>query len=331
MGAKSHVRSVMYLCFNFASAILIILMNKALFSKLHFPAPSLLTAIQYVVIWALSRTQRYANSALLSSSRSNDTSPLKSKSPPEIRNFWPMALIMGIPVLVSNYSLEFNNVGFYQLAKTLQTPTIVLMDWLIAGKQPPSPRCLCALAAVLAGVIFSSVSDISVSLLGLCIALANLPLQCMSKVLTSKYVREGHEPLQLLERLMPASAMILAIVSLPLEGRLIWNSGADGIVHALPMICMSSVSAFLVQWSGVLVLGHTSALTYQLSGQLKSCVLMLGGALLFAEETNWRTIGGASLAIIAASVYTIWNLADQKAMKAEDKKRKLRRDPGMAV
>lgn len=309
-----RLRAPLYLAFNFASSIGIILTNKALFSELHFPAPSLLTAIQYFVIWVLSVTQRHVEAAR------HKGQPVAQRQP-KINNFFFMALLMGLPVMVSNYSLELNNVGFYQLAKALQMPTIVLMDWVIASKAPPSSRCIAALTAVFMGVLISSVNDVSVQLIGCCVALSNLPLQCAQKVLISKHVREGHDSLLFLERLMPTSGTCLALLSLPLEGREIWAFGFRPFLGALPGIIISAVAAFFAQWSSCLVLGHTSATTYQVAGQLKSCALIIGGCLFAHQQKSNRVIGGAMLAIAAGLFYTVWNIKDQKVQKAEDKRK----------
>jgi len=233
-----------------------------------------------------------------------------------------MALLMGVPVMGSNYSLELNSVGFYQLAKICQTPTVVVLDWVVAGKKPPTPRCCMALAALLAGVLTATINDVTVQLLGACVALGNLPMQCLQKVLMSKNVREGHEPLRFLERLMPWSALALGMVSLPLEGRALWNFGAHAFAMSIPAIFFSAVAAFFSQWSCCLVLGHTSALTFQLVGQLKSVMLLLGGHIFFAEESNPRMMLGATLAISSGMVYTYLNLEDQKKHKALEEHKK---------
>ncbi|KAL5698015.1 hypothetical protein ACHQM5_029104 [Ranunculus cassubicifolius] len=69
-------------------------------------------------------------------------------------------------------------------------------------------------------------------------------------------------------------------------------------------ILMSAVLGFLLQWSGALALGATSATTHVVLGQFKTCVILLGGFLVFGSNPGLTSICGAITALLGMSVYT---------------------------
>jgi hypothetical protein len=79
-------------------------------------------------------------------------------------------------------------------------------------------------------------------------------------------------------------------------------------------ILTSAVLGFLLQWSGALALGATSAITHVVLGQFKTCVLLLGNSYVFGSNQGKTSICGALTAIAGMSVYTYLNLR-QKTSK----------------
>ncbi|XP_028952029.1 nucleotide-sugar uncharacterized transporter 1 isoform X2 [Malus domestica] len=73
-------------------------------------------------------------------------------------------------------------------------------------------------------------------------------------------------------------------------------------------ILMSAILGFLLQWSGALALGATSAVTHVVLGQFKTCVILLGNYYLFSSNPGKTSISGAFTAIAGMSIYTYLNL-----------------------
>ncbi|KAK1292802.1 hypothetical protein QJS10_CPB17g00459 [Acorus calamus] len=74
------------------------------------------------------------------------------------------------------------------------------------------------------------------------------------------------------------------------------------------LIFLSTLFGFLLQWSGALALGATSATSHVVLGQFKTCVIMLAGYLLFNSDPGIVSLCGAIIALLAMSVYTSLNL-----------------------
>nr|XP_048334128.1 nucleotide-sugar uncharacterized transporter 2 isoform X2 [Ziziphus jujuba var. spinosa] len=77
-------------------------------------------------------------------------------------------------------------------------------------------------------------------------------------------------------------------------------------------VLISAALGFLLQWSGALTLGATSATTHVVLGQFKTCVILLGGYILFNSDPGLVSICGAVLALCGMSIYTSLNLKDQQ-------------------
>lgn len=110
-------------------------------------------------------------------------------------------------------------------------------------------------------------------------------------------------------------------------------------------ILISALLGFLLQWSGALALGWdfipdshlqilssfnlfnnslffgvcraTSATSHVVLGQFKTCVILLGGYLLFNSDPGFVSICGAVTALGGMSIYTSLNL--QKSQEASNK------------
>ncbi|CAD6336876.1 unnamed protein product [Miscanthus lutarioriparius] len=66
----------------------------------------------------------------------------------------------------------------------------------------------------------------------------------------------------------------------------------------------SALFGFLLQWSGALALGATSALAHVVLGQFKTIVIMLSGYLVFKSDPGFTSLCGAVIALAGMSVYT---------------------------
>lgn len=77
------------------------------------------------------------------------------------------------------------------------------------------------------------------------------------------------------------------------------------------VIFTSAILGFLLQWSGALALGATSAVSHVVLGQFKTCIILLGNYYIFGSNPGIISICGAFAAIVGMSVYTYLNLKQQ--------------------
>lgn len=82
-------------------------------------------------------------------------------------------------------------------------------------------------------------------------------------------------------------------------------------------ILISALLGFLLQWSGALALGATSATSHVVLGQFKTCVILLGSYFVFGSDPGFVSICGAVTALGGMSAYTSLNLQQQHDNKQQ--------------
>ncbi|KAL6520577.1 hypothetical protein OROMI_032137 [Orobanche minor] len=284
------------LTFNFFVSVGIILMNKSVLVNVGFNYPIFLTFIHYVCSWLIM--------ALLKSLSILSLSP-PSKST-KYSSLLSLGIVMSLSTGLANVSLKYNSVGFYQMAKIAVTPAIVLAEFVLLRKRI-STRKVLALTAVSVGVAVATVTDLQFHFFGACIALAWIVPSAVNKILWSNLQQQDNwSALALMWKTTPITLFFLVMLmpSLDPPGVLSfdWN------LYNSATIGGSAILGFLLQWSGALALGATSATTHAVLGQFKTCVILLGGFLLFGSNPGSTSILGASTALIGMSFYTYLNL-----------------------
>ncbi|CAL5328592.1 unnamed protein product [Camellia sinensis] len=297
------------LTFNFLVSVSIILMNKLVLGKVGFNYPIFLTFIHYICSWLLM--------AILKALSILSVSP-PSKST-KYSSLFSLGIVMSLSTGLANVSLKYNSVGFYQMAKIAVTPTIVLAELILFRKRVSFQKCvvnshclprLCingsylnpslktvlALTVVSIGVAVATVTDLQFHFFGACIAVAWIIPSAVNKIMWSNLQQQQNwTALALMWKTTPITLFFLVIL-MP------WLDPPDVIYGVITynwslynsgIIAMSAFLGFLLQWSGALALGATSATTHVVLGQFKTCAILLGGFILFGSNPGTTSICGA--------------------------------------
>ncbi|ERN15933.1 hypothetical protein AMTRI_Chr07g25270 [Amborella trichopoda] len=281
--------------FNFVVSVGIIMVNKLVLSKVGFNFPIFLTFIHYVVSWFLM--------ALFNTFSLLPSSPSKSAS---FSSLLSLGIVMSFSTSLANISLKHNSVGFYQMAKIAVTPTIVLAEFLFFRKSVSFHKVL-ALTMVSIGVAVATVTDLQFNFFGACVAIAWIIPSAVNKILWSKLQQQDNwTALALMWKTTPITLLFLLILIPWLDppGALSFNWNFNNTLA----IFVSALLGFLLQWSGALALGATSATAHVVLGQFKTCVILLGGSLLFHSDPGALSLCGVVVALCGMSVYTSLNL-----------------------
>ncbi|KAL5977901.1 hypothetical protein ACLOJK_036924 [Asimina triloba] len=239
-----------------------------------------------------------------------DVFSLLPASPPpkttSISSLLALGIVMSFSTGLANVSLKYNSVGFYQMAKIAVTPTIVLGEFAFFRKTVSIHKAL-ALVVVSLGVAVATVTDLQFHIFGALIALAWIVPSAINKILWSNLQQhENWTAIGLMWKTTPVTLFFLLVLMPWLDppGALSfdWNFSNTCAILA------SAVLGFLLQWSGALALGATSATTHVVLGQFKTCVILLGGYLLFNSNPGIVSICGAITALVGMSVYTYLGL-----------------------
>lgn len=286
------------LSFNFLVSIGIIMMNKLVLGRVGFNYPIFLTFIHYVLSWFLMAVLNVFG--LLPASPPSKSTPFSS--------LLALGAVMSLSNGLANVSLKYNSVGFYQMAKIAVTPTIVLAEFILFRKRVSFCKVL-ALTVVSIGVAVATVTDLQFHFFGSCIALAWIVPSAVNKILWSNLQQQDNwTALALMWKTTPITIFFLVALMPWLD-----PPGVLSFNWSFPnssAIFMSATLGFLLQWSGALALGATSATTHVVLGQFKTCVILLGGFFLFSSNPGMSSICGAVTALAGMSVYTYLNMID---------------------
>ncbi|MCO5594579.1 hypothetical protein L7F22_048612 [Adiantum nelumboides] len=283
------------LSFNFVVAVAIILTNKLLLGKVGFNFPIALTIVHYVVSWIFM--------AILNTLSLIPGAPA-SKTP--LASLVALGVIMSFASGLANVSLKYNSVGFYQMAKISVTPTIVFTEWALFRKRISFQKAL-SLAVVSIGVAIATVTDLEFNPFGAMVALAWILPSAANKILWSTLQqRDNWTALALMWSTTPLTVLSLVALMPCLDppGLLSFSWSLTNTVA----IFISAIFGFFLQWSGALALGATCATTHVVLGQFKTCVILLGGFLLFEANPGAKSLCGATMALSGMAMYTFLTL-----------------------
>ncbi|KAG9448531.1 hypothetical protein H6P81_008496 [Aristolochia fimbriata] len=288
------------LTFNFLVAVGIIMGNKLVMGKVGFNFPIFLTLIHYAFAWVILAI--FKAFSLLPISPPSKTTPFSS--------LFALGAVMSFSTGLANISLKHNSVGFYQMAKIAVTPTIALAEFIISNKRVSLHKVL-ALAVVSLGVAVATVTDLEFNIFGACIAVAWIMPSAINKILWSNLQQRGNwTALALMWKTTPVTIFFLLALMPWLDPPGVLSFRWD--VNNFSAILVSAILGFLLQLSGALALGATSAISHVVLGQFKTIVIMLGGYIIFNSDPGMVSIIGALAALCGMSIYTSLSLHESK-------------------
>ncbi|CAM6088262.1 unnamed protein product [Calypogeia fissa] len=200
-----------------------------------------------------------------------------------------------------NLSLGFNSVGFFQLTKLAKIPCTVLLETVFLRKKFGWSVQM-SLILLLVGVSIAAVTDLQLNAIG-----------SVLSIKASKYRPHSCCISQVLTRLYPF------LIGPSLDGALTKQnmfafSYTMKVLFFITLSCLISVS---VNFSTFLVIGKTSPLTYQVLGQLKTCLILAFGYVLLRNPFSWGNIFGIAVAVVGMVFYSYVCMVESQQRKVE--------------
>ncbi|KAI8049211.1 triose-phosphate transporter family-domain-containing protein [Syncephalis plumigaleata] len=296
--ATERHRTTAAILLNISSSVGIVMVNKLVFRIYAFEFATFVTVIHFCCTWA--------GLGICARLGTFEPKPVAWR-----RMIGLCATFCGFVVL-TNISLQYNSIGFYQMAKVLTTPAVAIIQFLFYSKTFTRPTII-SLAVICLGVCIASVTDVQMNFVGTVFALAGVLVTSLYQVwIGSEQKALQLSPPQLLYRQAPMSALMLLPCVFILDDvpALMRYELTMGAVCA---ILLSGVLAFLVNWSIFAIIGRTSAITYNVVGHAKLCLILVGGFIVFREEVDWRNLTGISIALFGIYLYSKIKMAEAAA------------------
>lgn len=211
-------------------------------------------------------------------------------------------------IVFMNLSLMHNSVGIYQLSKLVVTPCIAVIQFFHTG-QTISRAVAVSLTVITVGAALATRGDVSFSVPGMVIALIAVFLTALSQVYQSHVMKSvpGITVMALIRQSYPIALVLLALVAPAFES-------VQGFVDykwtstALALLGVSCAAAIAVNYAIVAIVGRFSALTYQVTGHLKTVLLFVAGWVIFEEHYHEMTFVGMAVTAVGLVLYTLEQL-----------------------
>lgn len=97
-----------------------------------------------------------------------------------------------------------------------------------------------------------------------------------------------------------------------------WLCNLYVFVSFQAFIVLSCLISISVNFSTFLVIGKTSAVTYQVLGHLKTCLVLTFGYVLLHDPFSWRNILGILVAVVGMVLYSYYCNAESQQQKASE-------------
>ncbi|XP_024389076.1 UDP-xylose transporter 2 isoform X2 [Physcomitrium patens] len=292
MAEKGGLGTVGALSLSVISSVAIVICNKTLITTLGFCFATTLTSWHLAVTFCSLHVARSLK--------------LFEHKPFDSRTLFGFAILNGISIGLLNLSLGFNSVGFYQMTKLAIIPCTVLLETVFFRKRF-SQRIQFSIALLLFGVGIATVTDMQLNFLGSVISCLAIVTTCVAQIMTNTIQKRFKvSSTQLLYQSSPYQAATLFVAGPFLDAALTNRNvfSFDYTSYVLFFVVLSCLISVSVNFSTFLVIGKTSAVTYQVLGHLKTCLVLAFGYILLKNPFSWRNIFGILIAVIGMGLYS---------------------------
>mmetsp|Transcript_3966 Transcript_3966/g.4483 ORF Transcript_3966/g.4483 Transcript_3966/m.4483 type:complete len:315 (+) Transcript_3966:224-1168(+) len=237
----------------------------------------------------------------------------------ELKPLLIFSVLNGMSIGFLNLSLGFNSVGFYQMTKLAIIPCTVILQSIFYGKRF-STTVKASLGVLLAGVGVATVTDMQLNFLGSILSGCALLTTCVAQIWTNTMQKKYTiGSTQLLYLSAPYQTLTLLTIGPPLDHALVGMTVLDFEYTStvIALIVLSCLIAISVNFSTFLVIGKCDAVTYQVLGHLKTCLVLLFGFVVLQNPASWRNISGILIAVVGMVLYAHYN--DKETQAANSK------------
>ncbi|KAG6505180.1 UDP-galactose transporter 1-like [Zingiber officinale] len=276
--------------------VTVIIMNKWIFQKLDFKFPLTVSCIHFVC----STVGAFVAIKFLK------IKPLiEVKYQDRWRRIFPMSFVFCINIVLGNVSLRYIPVSFMQTIKSFTPATTVILQWLV-WKKIFEWRIWASLVPIVGGILLTSITELSFNGLGFCAALLGC-LATSTKTILAESLLHGYkfDSINTVYYMAPYATMILAIPAMLIEGAGVmnWIYTHQSIYSSLVIIFSSGILAFCLNFSIFYVIHSTTAVTFNVAGNMKVAVAVLVSWLIFRNPISAMNAFGCAVTLLGCTFY----------------------------
>ncbi|POS69218.1 hypothetical protein DHEL01_v212388 [Diaporthe helianthi] len=217
----------------------------------------------------------------------------------------PIGVMFSLSLVCGNLAYLTLSVSFIQMLKATTAVATLLATWAFRIA-PPNIKVLGNVSIIVLGVVIASFGEIKFVFSGFMFQVGGVIFEALRLVLVQRLLSSGDfkmDPLVSLYYFAPACAvtngLFTALVELP-------RLTMDDIYRLGPMVLFANAFvAFLLNVSGVLLIGKTSAVVLTMSGVLKDVLLVFASMILFRDPVTGQQFFGYSIALAGLVYYKL--------------------------
>ncbi|XP_019177202.1 PREDICTED: UDP-galactose transporter 1-like [Ipomoea nil] len=294
----SMIRSIIAILQWWFFNVAVIIMNKWIFQKLDFKFPLTVSCIHFIC----SAIGAYIVIKVLK------VKPLIVVSPGDLwRKIFPMSFVFCVNIVLGNVSLRYIPVSFMQTIKSFTPATTVILQGLVWGKRFDW-RIWACLNPIVGGILLASITELSFNIFGFCAALVGC-LATSTKTILAESLLHGYkfDSINTVFYMSPFATMILGLPALVVEGYGViewFNLNTHPFVlSSCGIIVGSGVLAFCLNFSIFYVIHSTTAVTFNVAGNLKVAVAVGCSWLIFRNPISAFNAVGCVVTLIGCTFY----------------------------
>ncbi|PIA47368.1 hypothetical protein AQUCO_01400206v1 [Aquilegia coerulea] len=276
--------------------VTVIIMNKWIFQKLDFKFPLSVSCIHFIC----SSIGAYLAIKVFK------IKPLISVEPEDRwKRILPMSFVFCMNIMLGNLSLRFIPVSFMQTIKSFTPATTVVLQWLVWRKYFDW-RIWASLIPIVGGILLTSMTELNFNMFGFCAALFGC-LATSTKTILAESLLHGYkfDSINTVYYMAPFATMILGGPALFFEGAGVveWLQTHESLYSALVIIFGSGLLAFCLNFSIFYVIHSTTAVTFNVAGNLKVAFAVLVSWLIFRNPISGLNAAGCAVTLIGCTFY----------------------------
>ncbi|XP_074283691.1 UDP-galactose transporter 1-like, partial [Silene latifolia] len=199
------------------------------------------------------------------------------------KKIFPMSVVFCFNIVLGNVSLCYILVSFMQTIKPFTPATTVILQWLVWRKQFDW-KIWAALVPIVGGILLTSITELIYNIFGFLVTLFCCLATCTKTILVESLLN-GYkfDSINTVFYMAPFATCILAVPTLVLEGPrvIVWLNTYPSVFHSLIIIFGSGVLAFYLNFSVFYVIHSTTAVTFNVTGNLKVNLAVTVGFIVF--------------------------------------------------
>ncbi|KAK4453587.1 triose-phosphate transporter family-domain-containing protein [Podospora aff. communis PSN243] len=276
-----------------------ILFNKWLIDNRGFKYPATLTC--WHLIFSTIATQILARTTSLLDGRKT----VKMTGRVYLRAIVPIGLLYSVSLVCSNMVYLYLSVAFIQVLKSASPLIVLLTAWAWRVEQP-SLRRFVNVSVIVFGVALASVGEINFSFIGFLFQLGGTTAEAMRLIMIQILLSadsQKMDPLVSLYYYAPVCAVMNILIAGAAEA-LTFDVG-DIAKAGYGLLFLNAAVAFLLNVSGVFLIGKTSGLVMTLTGIFKSILLVGISVFIWNTSISGLQFVGYGIALAGLTYYSL--------------------------